>query len=160
MCICALLSYQDNIHQQSVSGTTRRLRALVQLLMTYTRLGVRFSQLNQEPKASILLHHVSQISLTQIKWSCRPLRALTLCSRLSKNNAPRASTLITALHKMHKPTESDASQNVSAFLFNHGSPKVHNTTLNSTLLCPIYPLPLGHGLLARNPGRRCFCLPG
>ena len=79
-------------------------------------------------------------------------------------NASRASTLITALHKMHKPTESDASQNVQPT--DHSSPKMRAnssfllkcaTCLPLTSITPdLYPPPLGRGLHAPNPRRRGF----
>ena len=76
----------------------------------------------------------------------------------SLNNAPRASTLIMALHKMHKPTESNASQNVQPT--DHGSPpKARKPPFSSRSLSSVLFILHLRGMARSHPTREdgAFC---
>ena len=94
--------------------STSRLRRVATLCvdcplrpaMTYTRLEVHFSRLNQEPRASVLLHSCVHPELPPpltCALSLSPLKMRQLTESDASQNVPHASALITALQKCAGP---------------------------------------------------------
>ena len=115
--------------------STLRLRAPVQLLMTYTRLEVRFSRLSQEPKASVLLRACAHPELPPPLTCALPELPPLILFRMNSASCVPHTDLVHAFCR-------------SLVLSSGKSPTMRNQPSSQSRL---YLLPPGHGLFARNP---------